>query len=120
MRVAIVGSRSISDYALLEEAVRESGFDVRVVVSGGARGVDSLAERYAKRHGCKMVVYVPEWEKHGRGAGMLRNAHIVNDAEALIALWDGKSRGTRNSIARALARGIPTYIHDVSPKQDEQ
>lgn len=71
---------------------------ITAIVSGGAKGADSLAERYAQENGLEMVIYYPDWEKHGRAAGPIRNRLIVDEADAVVAFWDGKSRGTKSTI----------------------
>lgn len=109
MIVIIAGSRTIDTYSIIETAVRESGFDITEVLSGGARGVDLLGEEYAREHGIKINRKVPDWSK-GKGAGYARNAEMVRGADALIAVWDGVSRGTVHTINCAKEKGIPIYI----------
>lgn len=114
MRLAVVGSRSIVDFAVVLMAVQESGFnDISLIVSGGASGVDSLAEAYAKAKGLECRVFKPDWTKYGKRAGFVRNALIVNECDALVAVWDGKSKGTMHSVALAQERGIPVFIKEV-------
>jgi predicted Rossmann fold nucleotide-binding protein DprA/Smf involved in DNA uptake len=111
MRLAVVGSRTIVDFALVVAAIEESGFtDISLIVSGGAKGVDSLAEQYAKAKGIECRIFKPDWDKYGKRAGFVRNALIVNEADALVAVWDGKSKGTMHSVALANERGIPVFI----------
>lgn len=105
MKVAIVGSRDFNDYSQLHyviDRIRLMYF-VDGFVSGGAKGADSLAETYAR--GCKIPIEVikPDWEKFGKSAGMIRNGEIIKTADIVLAFWDGRSRGTKNSIDRALA-----------------
>ena len=102
-RVAIVGSRSFNDYPLLKECINEMHQEKSIteIISGGARGADALAERYAKEHGIPLTVYVPDWKHQGRGAGIQRNADIVAACDEVVAFWDGQSPGTRNTINRA-------------------
>jgi predicted Rossmann fold nucleotide-binding protein DprA/Smf involved in DNA uptake len=100
MKVAIVGSR---DYPSLWEvwlyvASLPAG---TVVVSGGARGVDTQAEYAAKECGMGVEIYPAEWGKYGRSAGMMRNQTIVDAADRVVAFWDGKSSGTASTIALA-------------------
>ena len=98
MHVIIAGSRSITDYASVCDAVRRSGFAITRVVSGMAAGVDSLAIRYAAEHGLPCDRFPAEWKRWGRSAGYRRNAQMAEHADALIAVWDGKSPGTRHMI----------------------
>ncbi len=70
-----------------------------VVVSGGARGPDRVAERTARRLGYPEArIHLPNWKLHGRAAGMIRNKTIVDDSDGLILFWDGKSSGTKGTI----------------------
>jgi predicted Rossmann-fold nucleotide-binding protein len=88
-----------------------------VVVSGGGRGVDLRAERAARRRGLGTDIYLAAWKREDgtvdRGAGFKRNQHIVDASDAVIAFWDGASKGTADTLRKALAAGKPAYI--VSP-----
>jgi YspA, cpYpsA-related SLOG family len=110
MRVIIAGSRSIDDYAKVCDAIQQSGFAISRVVSGLAGGVDMLAVRYALEQGLPCDPFPAEWKKWGRRAGYLRNQQMAQYADALIAVWDGKSPGTRHMIEVAKARGLPVYV----------
>jgi len=107
--LAIVGSRSVAEsrFPEFEEritaALESSGCDA--IVSGGARGADMIAEIYAIRHNLPIRIFRAEWEKYGKIAGMLRNSEIVKQCHALLAIWDGKSKGTSDSIKKAMAAG---------------
>jgi hypothetical protein len=103
-QVAVVGSR---DYGRLD-LVRD--FVLRLpkgstVISGGARGVDQQAANVAKSRGLKTVVFHPDWQKHGRAAGLMRNVEIVAHAKQVIAFWNGRSRGIFNTIVLAHRAG---------------
>jgi len=110
MKTIIAGSRGITDYQLVAAAVAESGFDVTVVVSGGAKGVDGLGERWALDHDVPFVRFLPDWRRYGRGAGLVRNTQMIDGADALVALWDGASRGTAHVIRMARARGLSVHV----------
>jgi hypothetical protein len=110
MKVIIAGSRTIRDYARVCHAVRRSGFAISRVVSGMAAGVDSLAVRYAKEHGLPCDGFPAEWKRWGRSAGYRRNVQMAAHADALIAIWDGKSPGTRHMIEVAKARGLRIVV----------
>ncbi len=107
MKLAIVGSRDFRDYPWMERCLLQTFCveDIEVVISGGARGADSLAARFAARHGLPFVVIAADWQRHGRKAGPLRNTEIVNRVDALAAFWDGLSRGTRDVISKARVAG---------------
>ena len=105
MKIAVVGSRSV--------VVSEMGrylSDCEEIVSGGAVGVDSCAAEYAKEKGIKLTVFLPQYERYGRAAPMVRNKEIVDYADATIAFWDGKSRGTLSVIRYAKKTGKPCEI----------
>lgn len=100
MKLAIVGSRDFTDYKILDDFIR-SKFDlseIDTVVSGGAKGADALAERFAEEHNFKIDVKKAEWGKYGRAAGPIRNALIVEEADAVVAFPTVDSRGTKNSM----------------------
>lgn len=108
MKVAIVGSRG---YARLNQ-VREYVHSLpkgTVVVSGGALGVDRMAEEAAKERGLDTLIYLPDWDK-GKGAGFVRNSAIVKACDRMVAFWDGKSRGTLDSINKAKKAGKAVLI----------
>lgn len=102
--VAVVGSRSFHDYPKLRFVLSDIlvknetlGYTVSFV-SGGAQGADRLAERFARQRERPIEVIRPDWERHGRGAGFVRNKTIVHRCDMLIAFWDGHSRGTQHSM----------------------
>lgn len=105
--LAIVGSRSFTDYTLLKNTLDDLYPDKKVIteiVSGGAKGADMLAERYAKENGIIMIRLRPRWtvnKVYNPRAGFERNEQIVKRADHVIAFWDGKSTGTLNSINHA-------------------
>lgn len=113
MRVIIAGGRDITDFWLLQDAVEESGFDIETVVSGGAKGVDAMGEIFAEEMNLKLNIYEADWERHGRAAGPIRNRKMAENADALIAIWDGKSRGTKNMIETATKLGLLVYVKEV-------
>jgi hypothetical protein len=111
MRVIIAGSRGITDLATVSKAVSDSGFAVTQVVSGGARGVDKLGEIWAKNHDIPVKVYPAQWDKYGKSAGYKRNVIMADNADALVAVWDGVSRGTGHMINIARDKGLKVYVH---------
>jgi hypothetical protein len=110
MRIIIAGSRAINDYARLCDAVRQAGFPITRVISGAAKGVDALAIRYAAEHNLPCDRFPAEWPRWGRSAGYRRNLLMADHADALIALWDGASPGTRHMIETAKARGLRVFV----------
>lgn len=114
MRTIIAGSRTIRDYQLVLDAVATCPWAERIteVVSGGAYGVDALGERFAAEFGVPCVrfpVTAAEWQEFGKMAGPRRNSDMARyaqpwgeqDTGGLIAVWDGRSRGTANMIKTA-------------------
>ncbi len=107
MRVAVVGSRGLR-VECLEEYLPE---DTTEIVSGGARGVDASARDYALRHGLKLTEYLPEYNRYGRGAPLRRNITIIENADIVLAFWDGRSKGTKYVIDNCRKRNIPVTVH---------
>lgn len=106
MRTIVAGSRSITDYEIVKKAIEESGIEVTEVVSGCARGVDQLGERWAEENDVPVKRFPADWKRYGRVAGMKRNSEMVAYAEAMIPVWDGKSRGTADTIKKARRKGL--------------
>ena len=99
MKVAVIGSRGFNDYELVVKTL--SKMTITLLVSGGAKGADSLGEQYAIENNIETKIFLPDWEKHKRAAGMIRNTDIINESEVVVAFWDGESKGTLDSINKA-------------------
>lgn len=112
MKTIIAGGRDITDYNLVLDAVHASSFDITEIVSGGARGVDQLGERIGREFNIPVKVFPADWDTHGKRAGPIRNAQMADYAEALIAVWDGQSRGTANMIQQATKKGLKVYVYN--------
>jgi hypothetical protein len=110
MKTIIAGGRDINDYAILLAAIEEANFTITEVVSGGAKGVDALGEQYAESMNLTLKIYPADWEKNGRAAGPIRNRQMAEYGDQLIAIWDGKSRGTKNMIETATKKGLTIYV----------
>lgn len=109
MITIIAGSRDYTDYQFLCHCLKDveyCGWSIIQVIVGGARGVDQMGERWAKERGITYEVYPAKWDTHGRGAGYVRNKVMAQNAEALIAFWDGKSKGTKHMIDIAIELGL--------------
>lgn len=121
MKLIIAGSRGITDYSIVRQAVITSGlwkeYGKRLeIVSGMARGVDTLAVEFAKRNALTLhefPVSSNDWETHGKKAGMLRNIEMGKFSDGLIAIWDGESRGTKQMIDWATKNGLYVYVHRI-------
>jgi hypothetical protein len=95
MKTIIAGSRDLPiDIADIEAAVAESQFPLTEVISGHGGAVDLAAERWAEGKGIPCALSPADWKQYGRAAGPKRNKAMAQAAEALIALYDGKSKGT--------------------------
>ena len=105
MKIAIIGSRNVivSDFGKYIS-------DADEIVSGGAAGVDTCAAEYAKANGISLTEFLPQYDKYGRGAPIVRNKQIVDYADKVIAFWDGSSRGTASVIKYARKTGKPCEI----------
>ena len=103
----MVGSRTITE-AELEKYIPE---DATVILSGGAKGVDTLAEEYADRHGLKKKILLPDYELFGKGAPLIRDRQIVDNADLVVAIWDGNSPGTRYTIEYAKKQGVKVRLY---------
>ena len=111
MKTIIAGSRTIDNMDMLVKAVQESNFNISSVISGMARGVDSLAVQYADERKIPLVKMPAMWDLHGKSAGYKRNQQMANVADALIALWDGTSRGTKHMIDIAIDKGLMVFVY---------
>ena len=94
MKLAIIGSRNLQ----MENIDEYIPNHVNEIVSGGARGIDSLAAEYARRNGIRLTEFYPNYARFGRGAPLKRNEQIAEYADMAIAFWDGRSRGTLHTI----------------------
>lgn len=109
MKVAIVGSREFKDIFKVADYVESLPQDT-IVISGGARGVDTWAIQAATQRGLKTKVFEADWNTFGKSAGMRRNSDIVANCDKLVAFWDGISKGTKDSIDKAKSAGKPVEI----------
>ena len=113
MITIIAGTRTINNYRLLKHEITKAekdGIEITEVVSGGCMGVDELGEKYARVMEIPLHVFHAEWRTRGKAAGPIRNSQMVEFADALIAIWDGKSPGTRNIIKQARAAGLKIHM----------
>ena len=114
MKLIIAGGRDFSDYDKLckevDFAISKCEISRIEIISGSARGADSLGERYAREKGIALKQFPADWEKYGKAAGYKRNSEMSNYADALIAFWDGNSRGTQHMINIAKKKGLQVRI----------
>ena len=117
VNLGIVGGRNFTNYNPFKECIRTSlekwKIDInsiQFVVSGGARGADLLAEKWAREHNLQMKIFKPDWNKFGKKAGILRNSDIVDFSTHMIAFPTKQSVGTWDSIRKAFTKQIPIEV----------
>jgi len=114
--IAIVGGRRVNSYTFVKdyflEIMKQQGFNINdiIIVSGGAKGVDTFAKKIADEFNLTLIEIRPEWDKYGKSAGYKRNRTIVELADILIAIPDLQSVGTYHSITLAKQKGIPVFV----------
>lgn len=107
MKIAVVGSRSIKNADISQYIPKEA----TEIITGGAVGIDKLAEREARLRGIPLTVFKPDYETHGKSAPIVRNKLIAKECDMLIAFWDGSSRGTVFTWRYADKLGKPVKIY---------
>jgi len=124
--LAITGSRTLADQpddviaaarTGLADLTAQLGRPPALVLHGGAAGVDRILATHLLRAGIPVHAMPAEWRRHGRAAGPIRNARLVADADAVLAVWDGQSSGTADTIRRARSRGLPVAVHLLHPAE---
>ena len=106
--VCVNGSRDIT-FVDLDRFINPK--HVGAVVTGGAAGVDTIAEHWAKKHNLEWICYLPQWDIYGKKAGMIRNIEMLQFADVLISFWDGKSAGTKQALEYCIKHNIPYICH---------
>lgn len=112
MRILVCGSRGFQDRDIITARLASHIDDNPILIHGGARGADQIADDWATRSHLPIEVYKAQWSKYGKAAGPIRNQEMIDHGkpDLCIAFWDGKSKGTLDMIRRAQAAGIPTEI----------
>lgn len=100
IKLAIVGSRTFNKADIFEDTLikLEKEYDIIMVVSGGARGADSMGEYYANKNGIDKLIFKADWKTYGKRAGFIRNVDIIKNCDVCVAFWDGESHGTKHDI----------------------
>jgi hypothetical protein len=113
MKLAVIGSRNFSDSHILTQTLNmlHEEYNVTTLVSGGAKGADIMGQRWAEIRSIETEIYIPDWNLHGKRAGLLRNQDIVNSADLIVAFWDGVSTGTRHAIDLAHSSKTPVIVY---------
>ena len=109
-KVVVAGGRDFTNYNLLKKKVDNILSQKKLthkilILSGKSIGADCLGEIYALENNLEILSYPADWDKFGKKAGVKRNAEMINDADALIAFWNGNSRGTKYMIDIATKKG---------------
>lgn len=122
MRLLVCGSRGFASYSklasTLDKIVSKVTEDI-TVISGTARGADTMAERWAEERGHQVSRHPADWGLHGLRAGMIRNQEMVDTATHVVAFWDGESRGTEHTILMAKNAGLPLRVIEVGTVSDQ-
>lgn len=109
-KVIIAGGRDFDDWHLLcktcHNLLKDKDYNQVEIVEGGAKGADRLGFEFYRANGTKHKRFPADWHTHGKKAGILRNIEMAEYADALIAFWDGKSRGTKHMIEVAKEKGL--------------
>lgn len=113
MKLIIAGGRDFNDYPKAESwflkfGVDHNGCNMQVfeIVSGGAKGADAIGEKLATEFNLPCTKFPARWDEHGKSARYKRNIEMANYADALLAFWDGKSKGTKHMIDTAKSKGL--------------
>ena len=118
-KIAIVGSRKFNNYHRIEEEFFKLLNDLGrlkeniLIISGGAKGVDTIAQRIAKNHGIPILIFYPNYSKHGKRAPLIRNIQIIEHSDFILAFPTKDSRGTRFTITEARKRKKPNRVIEV-------
>ena len=106
MKIAVIGSRNLTVQNLGDYLPAET----TEMISGGAKGIDTSAREYATANNIRLTEFLPEYNKYGRGAPLKRNIEIIQNADKVLAFWDGESRGTHFVIKKCQEQNIPIEI----------
>lgn len=113
MRVIIAGSRTLGFNEVRQAMVNAitEGLKPTLIVSGTANGVDRAGELWAFKAGLPVIKYPADWDNLGKRAGYVRNKIMSENADALVAVWDGRSKGTDHMIRLAKNKNLQVYVY---------
>ena len=112
MKVLVAGSRSIRNFDLSSYIPS----DADLIISGGAEGIDTIAEQYADRHRISKLILRPRYDLYGRAAPIKRNESMVDLADTVLVIWDGISKGSNHTVAYAQRKNKPLQVIRVDEK----
>jgi hypothetical protein len=117
MKIGIVGSRDFNDFEKMHEYIKNKIYvsSITLVVSGGAIGADTLAEKFADLYQIPKMIFYPKWDKYNTLAGTIRNKDIVEASDLVFAFWDGVSKGTKNTISRCKLQKKKVHVYISNP-----
>lgn len=121
MKLLIAGSRHITvDLDFIHNLMNSFGIkQPEMIISGGAKGIDSIAKRYAITTGVEHKEFLPDWQKYGKAGGPRRNEQMAKEADVLLLIWDGGSMGSRNMKQNMKHLDKPVYeVILIPPKED--
>ena len=107
MKLLVCGSRTVLNYEIVEKAILP--YNPTMIIHGGATGTDFLAERYAERRQIPTLVFKPDYAL-GKHAPLIRNRQMVDISDTVLAIWDGRSRGTMHTVNYAREKGVPCQL----------
>lgn len=110
MKIAIIGSRNFTNYKLLQEILEQYKPKITLVVSGAAKGADSLGEKWALENNIQTLIFPADWNQYGKRAGFIRNEDIIKNCDCCVAFWDGESKGTKHSLSLCKKYNKPVKI----------
>lgn len=121
-KVIVAGGRNFNNYKGLSDSLdyllKNINDDIQIVC-GMARGADRLGEQYAKEHGYQVIYFPADWDLDGKSAGFKRNVKMAEYADALVAFWDGESKGTKHMIETAKEKGLDIRIKHYHIRRQE-
>ena len=122
-RLVVAGCRNYTDYATAEREISSYLLQLNptspiTIVCGDAKGADRLGERYALEHHLSVEHFPADWEHYGKSAGPIRNKEMSKVADAVIAFWDGESKGTQNMIECARQSKIPCRVIRIEQRRE--
>lgn len=109
----VCGGRDFTNYFVVKNVLDRCKLKKdTVIISGNAKGADTMGERYARENGLQLEIYPANWSKYGKSAGPIRNQEMCNVCDCVIAFWDGMSRGTKNMIDISKEAGHLVFVFD--------